>query len=256
VEGSDDEDGGAHNADQPEVPEDTWAQETYPSFERLKGIQGLLLTSRQVREEVLDFLYGGNVFCIDSNAEADCLEQHLGMAKIERIKHIMLVLLEKGIRGLAMDANVWDTILPNLKTLRVVAEQPFLEDGDEDQNAPGLGYVGCNATEARKNWAASFVQMLDYVGSKLPGSTTLLTDIGGTQRRLTLSLLEGSSHPQQMIRTKLGDGLLRRKGMYTYDPDYDCDLDVIHVHVCIDCYTTYLASRQAGLQHWLDYHCP
>ncbi|OIW26068.1 hypothetical protein CONLIGDRAFT_647785 [Coniochaeta ligniaria NRRL 30616] len=211
--GSADEDGEASNGDQQEIAVDIWPEETNPSLERMGVIRSLLLTSRRFREEALDVLYGENIFCIDLFENFDLLEQCFCAPKMERIRHLMLVIRPRAPRGFNMEADVWDTILPNLKTLRLVVMQHALSRYEH--------FRECDATSMRKRWVAAFASMLECVGSKLPASVALLTDIGGHQRQQTLSLLEWMSHPQQRIRTKMGDRIFKRRGEDNYCSDYE-----------------------------------
>jgi hypothetical protein len=71
----------------------------------------------------------------------------------------MFVLQPRGHHGFNMEADVWDIILPNLKTLRLVAKQTIL--------AKGLHYTGCTAPGSSKNWVEAFGRMLERVGCKL-----------------------------------------------------------------------------------------
>lgn len=99
---------------------------------RRSVLPGVLQVSRQISDKALNVLYSNNAFKIILHGRG---EYHLKMifckANRRRIRHIMLVLRPMGVSycpNFRMDTAMWDTILPHLRTLWIVAEQPLEDD--------------------------------------------------------------------------------------------------------------------------------
>jgi hypothetical protein len=89
------------------------------------------VTSQQIREEVLDVLYGENVFrvILGPQSSAKSLEASFSEAKMRRIRHIMVVYKQFGtfadyIPVSRIPTFIWQGVIPNLTTLHIVFEQP------------------------------------------------------------------------------------------------------------------------------------
>ncbi|KAB5578339.1 hypothetical protein GE09DRAFT_546292 [Coniochaeta sp. 2T2.1] len=224
-------------------PVDDWAREPFFNSvgerdQQKQTIKGLLLTSRSVREEVLDVLYGENLFCIDMFAKSHFLTSHLGLEKMGRVRHLMMLLFPRDEDEIILHTRVFKRIIPNLRSLRIVAEQPFLDRQLEEHHEE------CYQVRSRETWTVAFQRILGLVETKLPVPATLIADVGGGQRNSVFSLLDGLSHPYQRLRTKIGDRMFRR-----YDGDKwrgDEDEDWQH---CFGCYlaTEEIRSRLRGL---------
>ncbi|KAB5515187.1 hypothetical protein GE09DRAFT_581660 [Coniochaeta sp. 2T2.1] len=92
----------------------------------LREIRGLLLTSRRVREEVLDILYGENIFRIDLGPRfnAEDFKQKLSEGKSSRIRSLMLVHDAYDFDECRMPTFIWQDIMSNITTLYTVFDQP------------------------------------------------------------------------------------------------------------------------------------
>lgn len=97
-----------------------------------KCASSLLQVSHQISDEVLDILYGSNIFKIVLHGDHQNTLEHVFCAgNGRRIRHIMLVLRPDRIlylHGLRIDAALGDIILPHLRNLWIVAEQPRVEN--------------------------------------------------------------------------------------------------------------------------------
>lgn len=166
---------------------------------RSKTIQGLLLASQQVRDEVLDILYGENIFRINlikagshfnTAPEGEQVLKAVAEGKFGRVRHIMMALLDPPMAGslvnfaelgpdpaahykLTVDKKVWDAVIPNLKSLRVLVGPSrlplFLE---RDEHFPFCPYL-----MAIDQWDYSLEQLFRYLAKSLLPDTALLTDI-------------------------------------------------------------------------------
>jgi hypothetical protein len=197
----------------PFSPPDKWPNEAPMRRRRVKHIQAYLLVSRQVYEEVLDVLYGENLFFVWLPTHEHDLTR-LTAARRRRIRHLMLVLQASSfiIKGGQLDINfrlnkdIWDdNILSNLKTLHVVATQPFRATGPHDWNCVS------NIGNQMEQWPYVLAPILMYLRRKLPTYVGVFVDVNGwhTSPEVFDKMLlvpQGFQHCQ----TKMGDFLLER----------------------------------------------
>ncbi|KAB5515185.1 hypothetical protein GE09DRAFT_581191 [Coniochaeta sp. 2T2.1] len=181
------------------------ASELKPIF--LQTIQSLLITCRQVREEVLDVLYGENVFRVPLGLHTaeHALRNGFLRSKAFRIKHIMLVYeqyLDDGPE-LNLDRPMWNKILPNLVSLRLVLCQPI------EAAFTHRDHCRRSIAEKKKAWAEELPCALRYLGKKLEPTADFLVDCD--KWKLTSKIVDTSLRRKwQHLRTDTGDILLRR----------------------------------------------
>lgn len=185
---------------------------------RRSVLPSLLQVSRQISDEALNVLYGDNAFKIILHGEG---EYHLKTifceANRRRIRHIMLVLRPMGVSycpNFRMDTAMWDTILPHLRTLWIVAEQPL--EGDHYWN-------GRTVMEKMKEWIEWLTPILECLAKTLSTKSTVLVDVG--EREETGKLIQKYLlHGYQQTRTKTGDFVFKR-GEFSIESGYWDDND-------------------------------
>lgn len=158
---------------------DDWAEETRPNLDRLTTIRSLLLASRQIRDEALDVLYGENLLCVNvskASRHSEPLKRLIDEGKSGRIRHIMLVLTHEipsygsdeerviGCFCFAMDPEIWNPLLSNLKTLRIVVDQARLalrrDLDDHVETCPERRFI--------ELWHETIESITSYVGKTIP----------------------------------------------------------------------------------------
>ncbi|KAB5577491.1 hypothetical protein GE09DRAFT_1260128 [Coniochaeta sp. 2T2.1] len=183
------------------------ASEKKPIF--LPTIQSLLITCHQVREEVLDILYGENVFrvTVGKYTAERALRNGFHRSKVFRMKHIMLVYEQISPNRLGpeldFDRPVWNKILPNVVSLRLVLHQPLEE--------VFVHRVNCHRSIAqmRKTWAKDLPCALRYLDKKLAPTARLLVDCDNW--KVTSRIIDRSlGRDWQHIRTTTGDSFFQR----------------------------------------------
>jgi hypothetical protein len=185
---------------------------------RRSVLPGLLQVSRQVSDEALNVLYGDNAFKIILHGGG---EYHLKTifceANRRRIRHIMLVLRPMGVSycpNFRMDTAMWDTILPHLRTLGIVAEQPL--EGDHYWN-------GRTFMEKMKEWIEWLTPILECLAKTLSTKSAVLVDVD--EREETGKLIQKYLlHGYQQTRTKTGDFVFKR-GEFSVESGYWDDDD-------------------------------
>ena len=93
--------------------------------------------SKQISEEALDVLYGENFFNLYLGSGDYCFNECFTARNRERMRYLLLI-AESGAHWLAqrgIEAGpLWRPILPNLKRLRIVAQQPVKDVDDDDDD--------------------------------------------------------------------------------------------------------------------------
>lgn len=216
---SDDEGSAGESGDESEeddeysgiIRKDTWIDAAVRRPGWLPEIRSLLVTSQQIREEVLDVLYGENVFrvILGPQSSARSLEASFSEAKMRRIRHIMVVYKQFGtfadyIPECRIPTFIWQGVIPNLTTLHIVFEQPT---GDYFEH-----FWPCrsNVANQMKLWLEEVPPLLEGLGELLPPSATVLVDID--EKKVTTDLLDKHlGREWTTVRTMTGDTLFRKR---------------------------------------------
>lgn len=95
---------------------------------RNKNNNSIFLISKQLSEEALDILYGDNIFKLELHGEGGYyLKKNFTESNRQRMRYLLLttqpICLLYQLRK-APDNGLWSSILPNLKELRIITEQP------------------------------------------------------------------------------------------------------------------------------------
>ena len=108
-----------------------WLNATVRRQGWLPEIRSLLTASKRIREEVLDVLYGENVFrvIVSPQASAKKIQSRFSKTKVRRIRHLMT--LYKQFETLAdylpqcrIQTFIRQEVIPNLTTLHIVCDPP------------------------------------------------------------------------------------------------------------------------------------
>ncbi|KAL9106746.1 MAG: hypothetical protein Q9227_008245 [Pyrenula ochraceoflavens] len=200
---------------------------------RGSGVLHLLQISRQISDEALGLLYGGNVFKIFLHGEGESdLKKMISETNRRNIRHIMLVLRPMGASyqpNFAVDKPMWNRILPHLVTLRIVADQPV---GD------AYSYHGRPVVKQMNEWIECLTPTLEYLAKSLSSKARILVDLDGREEMHKL-FQKHLSQGFQKVRTRTGDFIFRRGefsiesrywkhndfGPAPIDSDYDTDYD-------------------------------
>lgn len=201
-------------------PADKWAEADQPHQDWIPTIRGLLLASRQLREEVLDVLYGENVFrvFVADHYSEPAFKRNFSQTKRQRLRHIMLVFRQRSqdlppqllpLPELFVKTKIWNEILPNLTTLRIVAMQPY------EQDSRHVYACWRNLADQIKRWNEEVPQTFRYLKRKLSPSAVVLADIDGRKitGRLIKQYLRSDWRP---IRTTTGDIIFDRDMLRPY----------------------------------------
>lgn len=185
---------------------------------RRSVLPSLLQVSQQVSDETLNMLYGDNAFKVIMHGEGERrLKKIFSEANRRRIQQIMLVLRPMGVSyepKFRVDTAMWDSILPHLKTLWIVAEQPLKDDHY---------YNGQTLVEKMKKWIAWLTPILEYLAKTLPTESTVRVDVN--EREETSKLIQKHlQHRCQQARTKTGDFVFKR-GEFSIESGYWDDDD-------------------------------
>lgn len=185
---------------------------------RRSVLPSLLQVSRQISDEALNVLYGDNVFkvILHGGGEYD-LKTIFCEANKRRIRHIMLVLRPMGVSyspNFRVDTAMWDTILPHLRTLWIVAEQPLEDDHY---------WNGHTVMEKMKEWIEWLTPILECLAKTLSTKSTVLVDVD--EREETGKLIQKYLlHGYRQMRTKTGDFVFKR-GEFSIESGYWDDND-------------------------------
>ncbi|KFY77553.1 hypothetical protein V498_09303 [Pseudogymnoascus sp. VKM F-4517 (FW-2822)] len=197
------------------------------------GASFVFLLSKQISKEALDVLYGDNMFMIHLHDEGEILlKKNFSEANRQRMRYLLVTAEPRGVSYTPErmpDNALWRSVLPQLKVLRIVAEQP-LEAGHY-YNVPTLE----QDMDCWLNWIRPFLQCFRRHLSK---HTTVQIDGDG---RVEIMALIKKCLPSgyREVRCRLAGDFIFRRGrfsresgywdddgpMYSHDAGYDLDSD-------------------------------
>src|SRR5207247_2224933 len=127
--------------------------------------------SKQISEECLDILYGENMFELYLNGGGEhYLRKNFTEVNTRRMRYLLLIAQPMGFSykpGGIPDNVLWASILPSLKVLRIVTEQPI--------RSPG--YFGAPTLEQLMDcWVKWIRPFLECFGQHLIAGTTVQVD--------------------------------------------------------------------------------
>ena len=173
---------------------------------------GILEVSRAISSEVLDILYGQNIFIVDIHGEGYLRFRKFGAANLRRVRYLRIVARPMGVsygRPLAFDPKLWFPLLDGLLQFCVVAQQPLAAQGY--YNAPTLEEDLCK-------WTTWLDPILKYFSTHLPKTTPVGLDADG-RAETTAMMDKHFDSGYQKVRTITGD-LCFERGRYSRESGY------------------------------------
>ncbi|KFZ15581.1 hypothetical protein V501_02645 [Pseudogymnoascus sp. VKM F-4519 (FW-2642)] len=179
-----------------------------------KNKNSIFLVSKQISDEALDVLYGENVFMMHLHGEGEIyFKKNFSEANIQRMRYLLLTAEPRGVSytpGRMPDNALWCSVLPQLKMLRIVAEQP-LEAGHY-YNAPTLE----QDMDCWLNWIRLFLQCFRRHLSK---HTTV--EIDGDGRVETMALIkECLPGGYREVQCQLAGDFIFRRSRFSWESGY------------------------------------
>lgn len=186
---------------------------------RRSALPGLLLCCRQITEEVMDMLYGGNTFQVNIHGDGQCTLAHLFNSKTrEKIRKMVLILRPRGVsyhRNFHMDPNIWDGILGNLSILGVIAEQPeSLSLGEWPKAEP---------EDALEEWTAWITPIFEYLDRALHRETKIVVD--ANDEKETVQVLEKAIPGRSRFQHLPMADIIFKRGRFSLKSGYWDDND-------------------------------
>jgi hypothetical protein len=183
-----------------------------PDYSRVN----ILRLSKQITEECLDILYGENTFrlCLNGGGEW-AMRKNFTEKNRCRMRYLIVTANPAGISYeiSTPDDSLWASILPSLKALLIILEQPIR--AQEYYNAPTL-------KQDIDKWLAWISPYLETFGHHIPKALDVIVDDDGRKdtRELVQAYLPATC---QLKRSALGDFIFRR-GRFSIESGYWDDL--------------------------------
>jgi hypothetical protein len=174
----------------------------------------IFLLSKQISGEALDVLYGDNIFKLHLHGRGEYfLEKNFAEGNRKRMRYLLLIAQPRGVSYTperVPDDKLWCSILPQLKVLRIVAEQP-LEAGSY-YNAPTLQ----QGMDRWVNWIRPFLKCF---GQHLLRQTIVEVDY---DNRVETEAIVKESLPcsYRQIRCRHDGDLIFKRGQFSLESGY------------------------------------
>ena len=209
--------------DNPDLKVDCWNREKNNS---------IFLLSKQISQEALDVLYGDNIFKLQLHGEGElCLKKVFAEGNWQRIRYLLLIAEPMGVSyepGRMPDVSLWSSILPTLKGLRIVAEQPAEASSCHDSvTMIDMHY-----------WVEWFKPFLQCFGQYLTSETIVQIDVDGRAETREL-VKECLPHGYREIRCRHVGDLVFERGRFSRESGYWDDDDYYP-----------MSSRDADGDYW------
>jgi hypothetical protein len=174
----------------------------------------IFMLSKQISDETLDVLYGSNIFKLYLNGEGEhYLKKNFADRNRQRMRCLVLIAQPRGVSytsEMIVDDTLWRSILPHLKVLRMVLEQPVEAGGY--YNAPTLE----QDINDWVNWIRPFLQAF---GKYLPEETNVEVDIDGRAETRAL-VKKWLPNGYREVRCRLVGDLIFRRGQHSWESGY------------------------------------
>lgn len=179
-----------------------------------KNKNSIILLSKQISEEALDVLYGNNIFKIDLHGEGEYVfKKNFSQANRQRMRYLLLTAQPGGVSyapGKMPDNALWCSVLPQLKILRIVAEQP-LEAGYY-YNAPTLE----QDMDCWINWIRPYLQCF---GQHLSSQTSVKIDDDGRVETGAI-IKECLPGGYREVQCHLAGDFIFKRGRFSWESGY------------------------------------
>lgn len=184
------------------------------SWDLIKNQNSIFLLSKQISEEALDVLYGDNVFKLYLHGEGESyLKMNFSHQNRQRMKYLLLIAQPRGVSYTPknrVDDVLWRCMLPHLKGLRIVAEQPV----------EGGSYYGAPTHKQEMDcWINWFPPYMQCFGQYLVRETKIGVDADDhaeTEELVKKCLPYG----YQKIQCRLVGDFIFKRGQYSWESGY------------------------------------
>ncbi|KAH8667346.1 hypothetical protein BGZ60DRAFT_47972 [Tricladium varicosporioides] len=118
----------------------TWSLKDSPLSTTGEPWTNVLLASKQICDEALDFFYAENAFNIRLSGEGEVsVKKNFDSRNRARMKKLLMIATPEGaafMNGKGPDVRLWEELLPGMRWVRIVAAQPT--EGVDSVEAPSL----------------------------------------------------------------------------------------------------------------------
>ncbi|KFG84001.1 hypothetical protein MANI_024487 [Metarhizium anisopliae] len=192
----------------------TIAGHNAPGWDYGRNRNAIFVLSRQISDEALDVLHGENIFKLHLNGDGEYyLKKNFTVGNTKRMRHLRLIAQPRGVSytpGKKPDDTLWRLVLPQLASLRVVAEQPIQPGGY--YNAPAL-------EEETDRWFKWITPFLECLGRYLSKNTLVRVDVDG--RAMTKELFKRHlPHGFEEIQCHSDGDLIFERGQFSRESGY------------------------------------
>jgi hypothetical protein len=218
----------SHSGDAPDLEGDAGNLEEFNAglgvnyWDRNENKNSILLLSKQISGEALDILYGDNIFKLQLHGQGEyCLKKKFAEGNRQRIRYLLLSAQPMGVSyepERMPDNSLWSSILPTLKGLRIVAEQPV--EASSYHGAPSL-------EQEIDRWVKWIKPFLHCFGQYLSRETIVQVDIDGRAETREL-VKECLPHGYREIRCRHVGDLIFKRGRFSWESGYWDDDDRIN----------------------------
>ncbi|GBF60015.1 hypothetical protein TMEN_2414 [Trichophyton mentagrophytes] len=175
----------------------------------VKNKNALLRVSKQISEECLNILYGKNRFYITLNASKRCLlANRITTENRARIRDVVVIVRHMGpAYGLPppMPADgLWSSLLPGLRQLKIIAEQPV-----QSPNSP----FDPAFDEKVRSWIKWFGPLMECFAKYLTSYTVVEVDENG--KEVTTELVrQHLTHSYRVVRDDIHGDFIFQRGRF------------------------------------------
>lgn len=182
----------------------------------------IFLISKQISNEALDVLYGANIFKLRLHRQGESdLKKNFAEGNRHRMRYLLLSAQPMGVSyqlGRLPDYSLWSSLLPTLKGLRIVAEQPV----------EALSYFQAPSLEEEiDHWAEWIKPFLQCFGRYLAREVIVQVDINGQAETGEL-FEECLPHSYREIRCRHVGDVIFKRGRFSFYSLYSDDDDPIN----------------------------
>jgi hypothetical protein len=196
----------------PQYPFDSEDGSDYWDLNRNRN--SIFRLSKQISEEALDVLYGDNIFKLYLHGEGEHqLMRNFSHRNRQRMRYLLLIAQPRSFLYTPenrVEEALWRSILPHLKGLRIVAEQPVEE---------GTYYGAPTHKQEMDCWINWFSRYMQCFGQYLVKETKIEVDTNDqaeTEELVKKCLLYG----YRKIRCYVAGDFIFKRGRYSWESGY------------------------------------
>ncbi|KAH6677579.1 hypothetical protein B0J14DRAFT_346449 [Halenospora varia] len=157
-----------------DLAQSSWPLKHFPLSADGAPWTNVLLASKQISDEALDFFYAENIFKVRLSGEGEIsIKNNFDSRNRARMRKLLMLAAPGGaafIKGREPDVRLWEEILPGVRWVRIVACQPT--EGVDSFEAPSL-------EEEMEKWIKWLRGYLECFGRLLGRDTVVQVDCNG-----------------------------------------------------------------------------